>query len=172
MNTLKLVIVDSNYCDYLRGFDSKVVYNYANKNTRPFIGVLFNVGNIEYFAPLSSPKAKHLTMKNRIDFIKIDNGKLGVVNFNNMIPVTPNNYTMVNLNKKTNDFRELKYLVLLQNQYRWLSSNVDIVKRRAEKLYEKYNNNHLPKVISARCCNFKLLEQACANYNKQLVQTP
>ena len=88
MNTLKLVIVDSNYCDYLRKFDNKVVYNYTNKSTRPFIGVLFNVGNIEYFAPLSSPKAKHLTMKNKIDFIKVDNGKLGVVNFNNMIPVT------------------------------------------------------------------------------------
>ena len=50
MNTLKLVIIDSNYCDYLRGFDSKVAYNYAKKDTRPFIGVLFNVGNMEYFA--------------------------------------------------------------------------------------------------------------------------
>ena len=49
MNTLKLVIIVSNYCDYLRGFDSKVAYNYAKKDTRPFIGVLFNVGNMEYF---------------------------------------------------------------------------------------------------------------------------
>ena len=31
MNTLKLVIIDSNYCDYLRGFDSKVAYNYAKR---------------------------------------------------------------------------------------------------------------------------------------------
>ena len=54
-------------------------------------------------------------MKSRIDFLKIDNGILGVVNFNNMIPVTSNNYIVVNLNRKTNNLNELKYLLLLQN---------------------------------------------------------
>lgn len=44
----------------------------------------------EYIAPLGSLKPKHLTMKNNIDFIKIDNGKLGVINLNNMIPVNKN----------------------------------------------------------------------------------
>ena len=37
---LKLVIVDSNYCDYLRQFDSKVPYNYGKKSTRPFVGCI------------------------------------------------------------------------------------------------------------------------------------
>ncbi len=113
MNTLKLVIIDSNYCDYLRGFDSKVAYNYAKKDTRPFIGVLFNVGNMEYFAPLYSPKVKHLTMKDNVDFLKIDNGNLEVINFNNMIPVTPNNYIIPNLKKKSFNMQELQYQFLL-----------------------------------------------------------
>ena len=85
---LKLVRVNSDYCDYLRKFDNKVAYNKNQKELRPFVGVLFIIGNMEYFAPLSSPKAKHLKMKNTMDFFKIDNGKLGAINFNNMIPVT------------------------------------------------------------------------------------
>lgn len=165
MNNLKLVIIDEYYCDYLRNFDSKVPYNYGKKDTRPFIGVLFNVGNVEYFAPLSSPKAKHLTMKSRIDFLKVDGGNLGVVNFNNMIPVTPNNYGVVNLNRKTNTLNELKYLLLLQNQYKWLNAHCDVIKNRAQNLYNKYNSKKLPQIIYDRCCNFKLLEKACKQYN-------
>ena len=172
MNTLKLVIIDSNYCDYLRGFDSKVAYNYAKKDTRPFIGVLFNVGNMEYFAPLYSPKPKHLTMKDNVVFLKIDNGNLGVINFNNMIPVTPNNYIIPNLKKKSFNMQELQYQFLLLSQLNWLNRNVHLVKNKAQNLYNRYSNNKLPTNIMNRCCNFKLLEQACANYNKKLVNTP
>ena len=63
MHDLKLVIIDTDYCNYLRTFDSKVAYNYGKIDTRPFIGVLFNIGVLKYFAPLYSPKPKHLVMK-------------------------------------------------------------------------------------------------------------
>ncbi len=29
-----------------------------------------------------------------------------------------------------------------------------------------YNNGNLPQNIKARCCNFKLLEEKCIEYNK------
>ena len=38
---LLLVKIDSNYCDYLRKYDSKVPYNFDRKRNRPFVGVLF-----------------------------------------------------------------------------------------------------------------------------------
>ena len=79
---LILVKLDKDYCNYLRKFDNKVSYNYAEKENRPFVGILFRVNSLEYFAPLSSPKEKHLKMKNMVDFFKIDDGKLGVINFN------------------------------------------------------------------------------------------
>ncbi|MBQ3142768.1 MAG: type III toxin-antitoxin system ToxN/AbiQ family toxin [Bacilli bacterium] len=94
----KIVKVDSKYCNYLRKFDNKVVYNAGKKDLRPFIGVLFTIENCEYFAPLSSPKLKHKLLKNTLDLVKICNGKYGVVNFNNMIPVTSCNYTVFDLN--------------------------------------------------------------------------
>ena len=72
MENFIIVQVDYEYCNYLRKFDERVPYNSGNKRNRPFIGILFNVGNIEYFTPLSSPKEKHKNMKNTIDFIKID----------------------------------------------------------------------------------------------------
>ena len=84
---LEIVIVDSDYCDYLRQFDNKVAYNKHKKELRPFIGILFEIDTCKYFAPLSSPKPKHRKMKNMIDFFKIKDGELGAVNFNNMIPV-------------------------------------------------------------------------------------
>lgn len=82
-----LVRIDSKYCDYLRKFDDKVPYNYDKKQLRPFVGVLFKVNNCSYFAPLSSPKPKHIKLKNKLDFLKIDDDKLGAINFNNMLPV-------------------------------------------------------------------------------------
>ena len=84
---LKLVRIGKEYCDYLREYDGKVPYNFNNKEIRPFVGVLFKVGNFKYFAPLSSPKPKHLKLKNKLDFLKLDDGNLGAINFNNMIPV-------------------------------------------------------------------------------------
>ena len=165
MNKLKLVIIDSKYCDYLRTFDQKVAYNYAKKSNRPFIGVLFKINNIEYFAPLYSPKPKHLTMKNSIDFLKIDKGILGAINFNNMIPVTKNNYSIPNINKKVSDLSELKYQILLQKQLKWLNNNIILVQSKSKKLYNLYNNQKLPKTVYNRCCNFKLLEKVCLQYN-------
>ena len=37
---------------------------------------------------------------------------------------------------------------------------------RLEKLYDKYVNGTLDKNIAKRCCNFKLLEEKCKEYNK------
>ena len=81
-----LVRLDTAYCDYLRKFDDKVPYNFNEKELRPYVGVLFRIDKLMYFAPLSSPKPKHLKLKSKLDFLKIDNGKLGAIN--NMLPVT------------------------------------------------------------------------------------
>ncbi len=61
--------------------------------------MLFNVNNCKYFAPLSSPKPKHKSMKNTLDFLKISDGDLGAINFNNMLPVTDDNIIRIDLEK-------------------------------------------------------------------------
>lgn len=39
IKNLKLVKVDTKYCDYLRKFDKRVAYNKYSKELRPFIGI-------------------------------------------------------------------------------------------------------------------------------------
>ena len=164
---LEIVRVNSDYCDYLRQFDNKVAYNKYEKELRPFIGILFEIDTCKYFAPLSSPKPKHRKMKNMIDFFKIKDGELGAVNFNNMIPVIDKNYTLVDLNKETLTIAELKYQKLLKEQLNWLNAHYRQVKNKSFRLYQLYNSGKLPDNMKSRCCNFKLLEGKCLEYNKR-----
>lgn len=165
---LKIVRVNSDYCDYLRKFDNKVAYNKHEKELRPFIGILFKIGNCEYFAPLSSPKEKHIKMKNKIDFLKIKGGELGAVNFNNMIPVKEQNYYLVDLNKTNISIPEQKYQQLLKQQLQWLNEHYNQLRNKSFKLYQLYNNGRLPENIKDRCCNFKLLEEKCLKYKMKM----
>ena len=160
----KIVKINADYCNFLRKFDNKVVYNFGKKELRPFIGILFTIDNIEYFAPLSSPKEKHIKLKNTIDLIKINNGKLGVVNLNNMIPVMKNNYEEFDLNKKTENKEEMLRLKLLKKQLRWLTSYKNDIYTKSKLLYNLYKNDKLPKNVQNRCCNFPLLEEKCQEY--------
>lgn len=123
------------------------------------------VDDIEYFAPLSSPKAKHLNLTNTIDLVKIDAGRYGVVNFNNMIPVRPNNYELFDLKKVPVTTEELNRQNLLKTQLRWLNKNIKMVKGKAIRLYNSYKKGTLSERIKNRCCNFILLEQKCKEYN-------
>ena len=86
-----------------------------NRSPLYFVGVLFEIGEIKYFAPLSSPKYKHLKMKNSIDFYKIDSGKLGAINFNNMIPIPEQEYTYIDIFNTGDNEIERKYNKLLKN---------------------------------------------------------
>lgn len=167
---LKIVKIDSNYCDYLRKYDKRVVYNMGEKELRPFVGILFKINDLEYFAPLSSPKPKHLKMKNTIDFFKIKDGELGAINFNNMIPVNKENYQVINVNITRKNDKEIKYQELLKDQLNWLNENYIQVKNKSYKLYNLYKNDKLASNIKSRCCNFTLLEEISNNYSKENIK--
>lgn len=166
METYKLVTVKSKYCDYLRKYDYRVSFNAKEKELRPFVGVLFEIDNMKYFAPLSSPKEKHLKMKNTVDFYKIDGGKLGAINFNNMIPIPETEYEYIDTNVPCLTNTEKKYQEMLKDQLRWLNRDGKGLKIKAKTLYMKSMNNELPKKIIDRCCNFLMLERKCIEYNR------
>lgn len=108
-------------------------------------------------------------MKNNIDFFKIDNGTLGVINFNNMIPVYKDNYDVITLNKHNLSKGRKEYQTLLKKQLLWLNKNSDIVRKKSIILYNAYISGALYKNIYERCCNFPLLEVKCDEYNKEKV---
>lgn len=122
--------VEPSYCDYLREYDPKVPYTMDKKSTRPFIGIVLNINGFDYFAPLTSPKPKHLKMKNQIDFLKINNGIWGAINFNNMIPVPQCCLSRISMEILPTDTQdEIAYKNLLMNQLSWCNV-IEIGSRR------------------------------------------
>ena len=79
-------------------------------------------------------------MRSSIDFLKIDNGNLGAINFNNMIPVTDDNIIYLDLDDKPKNKKKLKYYKLLTEQLFWLNRNDVKVFKRSKDLYDKYKN--------------------------------
>lgn len=114
-NKIYFYTVNPSYCDFLRQFDKCVPYNFDKKDTRHFVGVLIKINDSLYYAPLTSPKPKHLKMKNQLDFIKIKGGELGAINLNNMIPISQRELKEISFSSYSDD----KYKSLLQNQWEW-----------------------------------------------------
>lgn len=167
-NSLKIVRIESKYCDFLREYDNRVMINRDGKEFRPYIGVLFKIDKLLYFAPLSSPKSKHKKMRDTIDFSKINKGEYGAINFNNMIPVIDGVFEYIDLDYIPTTNKEMKYLQLLKNQVMWLNKNKTKILKKAKNLYSLYNRNLLYPNVIKRCCDFKLLEKNCTRYKKQI----
>ena len=159
---LKFYTVTEEYMIYLKKYDEKVMDNRGVKNKRPYIGVLFEIDKKKYLAPLSSPKPKHLTMKNSLDFVKINQGKFGVINLNNMFPVIEE----VIIEKNINLEEDNKYKELLVNQLDWCNKmeNRDNIYRKAEKLYKEILNKKEQSRFWNRCCDFSLLEEKAIEF--------
>lgn len=159
---LKFYTVTEEYMTYLKKYDEKVMDNRGVKNKRPYIGVLFEIDRKKYLAPLSSPKPKHLTMKNSLDFVKINQGKFGVINLNNMFPVIEE----VIIEKNINLEEDNKYKELLVNQLDWCNKmeNRDNIYRKTEKLYKEILNKKEQSRFWNRCCNFSLLEEKAIEF--------
>ena len=115
--------VSDEYINYLKQIDSKVPNNY--QGTRPYVGVVVDISGTKYYAPLTSPKPKHQKMKNDKDFRRLDGGKLGAINFNNMIPVPDSEITLINIAQEPDE----KYRRLLQNQYAFVQRDKETIER-------------------------------------------
>lgn len=157
-NRLKLYFISDDYINYLRKYDEKVPFN--KSRTRPFIGVVYSFNGNNYFAPLSSPKPKYMKMSHKaIDVWKIDDGKLGVVNINNMLPSPIEVLTEV-----IPTIKDEKYKTLLENQISAINADRDLLFKKIERFQNKYRRNQLHHTVKERCCNFQLLEEKCNDY--------
>lgn len=163
--------IKDDYIQFLRTFDTKVAEN--KHESRPYVGVVFQIGVIEYYAPFTSPKLKHQKMKNGKDFRKIKQGKYGAINFNNMIPVPHSALLLKDINAEPDQ----QYKRLLQNQFVAIKDDWDAIQKTAKNLRnlvftpdEKLGN--YDRQVKARCCNLVLLESVFCNYEKgSLIQS-
>jgi len=171
---LKWYIVDKDYVNYLRRYDSKVEnIDYADK-LKPYIGILVTINDINYYVPISSVKEKHYKIKEGMDFIKIIEDKriVGVLNLNNMIPILDKNIKELKY-KNIEEYREFSsdkerklYISFLSFELGLINDKIEKIRRNALKLYNEKEKNP-DSNLSKRCCNFKLLEEKCREYKKE-----
>lgn len=162
MNQLRLYKIDISYIKYLYSFDNKVQYNPNREDKytvkRPYLGIVLNINQFDYFVPLEHPRVSHQTMKDNIFIFKIHNGKYGILGFNNMIPVKKSELIDFDINGEENGYKQI-----LISQYRFCNKHSEEIMKKAEQTYFKsFSNNFLKKV----CCDFPLLEKKCKEYKQ------
>ncbi len=183
---LKFISINQDYLKYLYKFCSEVYYKPTGYETKPYIGILVQENGVEYVIPLSSAKEKHKTWKN-VDIdrflifencskaesgskgIYVENADgtlkhiLSVLDLKKMIPIKQGLYSEVNLNSSENDsVADKKYKILLNIEYSFCLKIMNSLIQKASRLYEKQMKTG--KVIPF-CCDFKLLEEKCKEYD-------
>ncbi len=164
---LNFYVVNEKYIEYLSQFDKHIAYNKNQK--RPYIGIILNVNEILYFAPIFSPKLQHLKYKENLTFFKMYGNKektdyLGLIRFADMIPVPQNEVSIIDANKA-----DEQYSMLLHKQYKYINKieNKKIIKQKAKeirKIVINNNRNRMSIFYKKLCCNFKVLEKVYLLY--------
>ena len=71
MDKLLFYEIDKRYICFLAQFDQHLFKNakIAQNFSRKYIGILFEINGLKYFAPLSSFKEKHKRLSETVDFV-------------------------------------------------------------------------------------------------------
>lgn len=160
MENISFYEISRAYVEYLSSAEPRLFHNsqQGQTNERKYIGIVFQVGGKDYFAPLSSFKPKHKSMKNRLDFIKVQN--YAVINLNCMFPVPPSERTYVDFALVTDP----KYKALLLAEYRYIKSIQAKILKNAAALYHHKQNSGNSTPLARRCNDFVLLEKLYSSY--------
>lgn len=159
MENLRIYKISDHYIRYLHSRDPKVQWNKGNR--RPYVGVVLRVGGYKYFVPMESPKPNHLNIKTGKHIIKLDNGKMGLLGFNNMIPVHKDALLEFDIAAEPDQ----KYRELLRRQASLCNRiKADILNQASATYYDVVNNKN--KFLVGISCDFKALETASKKYRK------
>lgn len=158
MEKLRIYRVTDKYIRFLNSRDSRVQFN---KNAhRPYVGVVLLIGEYRYFVPMESPKPNHTNIKPGVHIFKLASGTLGMLGFNNMIPVP--DAALIEFDFSTEP--DEKYKRLLQNQIIEIDRHRAEVLQKASKTYFNVVNKS-SQFLCRISCDFKALEKACKTYD-------
>ena len=156
MSHIKFYHIKEDYVDYLLPCAPHLFCNRreGGRQERKYIGIVLRIGCMDYFAPLSSFKAKHAQMRDSLDFIKVKS--YAVINLNNMFPVPEGQYEYVDIARVEDE----KYRDLLRAEYRYIKKIQEKIRRSALLLYRKKVGGE-KSAVAARCSDFQKLEELC-----------
>lgn len=156
MERLRFFNISDKYVEYLYRFDKKVPFN---KNVgRPYIGIVLEINDIKYFAPLFSPKPQHKKYSDNPSYLRIGTD-YGIIRFNLMLPVIESELKYIDFD----DIADIKYRNLLIAQNNFIQSNSARILEKAYKLYNWVTVDKKDFFVSISC-DFKLLEEKSKLY--------
>lgn len=177
MKKLRLYTIDKDYLKYLFDIDERVMYWESDtyRSERKYIGVVLNINNFEYFAPLSSPKDTDYfykkgikqIRKNIIPIVRLvtDRGHLlGKIKLSNMIPVTNKYLTLYDIKGET----DKKYQSLIVKEMICIRKCKNEIIKNALVLYNQKSNGYENINYLEYTLDFKSLEAACLQYDKDI----
>lgn len=182
---LEFININQDYLKYLHEVCPEVYYKPISYDNKPYLGILINNEEQEYVVPISSAKKKHESWKNiesdrfliyeKYDRMpeepnavckQLPDGSiehlLSVIDLKKMIPVKDGLYTRVNLIHSDTDSEEIRnYKNLMNKEFAFCLKLLNVLIKKANKIYEKQISTG--KIVKY-CCDFKLLEEKCRDY--------
>ncbi len=157
--------VDTDYVNYLKAYEIAIrgfthVPDIEYNNTRKLVcGVVLKINEHKYYVPVSSYKRQQpnnilIRLEDSFNQIK------GSLRFNYMFPV-PNRYIKKrNFNAESPGRKEF-----LRRQWAYCNSIQDTIEQMAQMTYNDVVSK-TNQALTDSACDFKLLEQAAAEYLK------
>jgi len=146
---MKLYEISDDYTNYMQQyFRSTMLENKEEIRTytRKYVGVVIEINNFKYFAPLSSPKDSDyvdgkIRNSSSIIFRMIKNYStnpilLGTIKLNNMIPVPESEIKLYDYKNE----KDLRYKSLIEDEINWINHNITRIRKTAQSLYSSKMN--------------------------------
>ncbi|PNH98422.1 type III toxin-antitoxin system ToxN/AbiQ family toxin [Vibrio diazotrophicus] len=159
---MKFYTVTDDYIKHLKQTDRNVPDNYQGK--RAYIGIVLEINNVKYLAPLTSYKAKQDKISSstpsiyKIHEVDVPENKLGMIQLNNMIPVSDDVISELDVDREADPYKRM-----LQRQIVFIRKNSAAIVTRAQKLRILVVDKKHPH-FSKISCDFVALEEAMGAY--------
>lgn len=154
---LKFYDIDERYINFLKTIDKQVPDIKYESNNKFVCGIVLEVNNIHYYAPIS-----HKTEKQQTNMQIFDKDRpISTIRFSFMFPAFNEVLTVKNF--KDIAKRNQNYADLLYAEYAYCRANISKIQKKALSVYKiGCNKNHR---LNYTCCDFLQLEEHYREFN-------
>ena len=174
MEEFKLYSVSDRYIEWLREDYPNVYSNKVDSrvHTRKYLGVVLQIGEYNYYIPMSSPKESDYQIagenkvikKSIIPIIRIivknvvgEKELKGTLRISHMIPVPPSELILYDIESETDS----TYKDLVQNEMIFIRKNRQKIEANAKLLYKQKVANDTTAGYVKSALDYRLLEKLC-----------
>lgn len=177
MEEFKLYSVSDEYVEWLRKYFPNVYSNKINSrtHTRKYLGVVLQIGQYNYYIPMSSPKnsdyqiagVNKIIKKSIVPIIRIvvknssrEKELKGALRISHMIPVPSSELELYDMENESDS----TYKDLVQNEMIFIRKNREKIVANAKLLYKQKAANDTTAGYVKSALNYRKLEMLCDSF--------